>query len=156
MNIAIDISPLKNGHYLQHRVRGTGFYLQNLKSSLEKYYPENKYVYFNRGDSLDEDIDVVHYPYFEPFFLTLPVFSKNKKIVTVHDLTPLVFPEHFRAGLKGSLKWQLQKLALKNANAIVTDSESSKRDVIKYIGINSEKIKVVYLAAGEEFKRIND
>src|SRR3989344_2778667 len=77
MNIAIDISPLKNGHYLQHRVRGTGFYLQNLKSSLEKYYPENKYVYFNRGDSLDEDIDVVHYPYFEPFFLTLPVFSKN-------------------------------------------------------------------------------
>src|SRR3972149_10389055 len=112
MNIALDMSPLKSGHYLQHRVRGTELYLQNLKKSLEKYFPENKYVYFNRGDSLDENVDIVHYPYFEPFFLTLPVFSKNKKIVTVHDLTPLVFPKHFKAGLKGVLKWQIQKAAL--------------------------------------------
>ncbi len=152
MNIALDMSPLKSGHYLQHRVRGTGFYLQNLQASLEKYYPENKYVYFGRGDSLKGDIDVVHYPYFEPFFLTLPLFSKNKKIVTIHDLTPLVFPEHFKPGLKGNLKWQIQKKILKNVNAIITDSESSKRDIIKYVGIDSAKIKVVYLAAGSKFK----
>lgn len=150
------MSPLKSGHYLQHRVRGTGFYLQNLQASLEKYYPENNYIYFNRGDSLAKNVDIVHYPYFEPFFLTLPVFSKNKKIVTVHDLTPLVFPSHFKPGIRGNLKWQVQKLALKNAKAIITDSESSKRDVIKYAGINSEKIKVVYLAAGEEFKVIQN
>jgi len=156
MRIAIDMSPLKSGHYLQHRVRGTGFYLQNLQASLEKYYPENNYIYFNRGDSLAKNVDIVHYPYFEPFFLTLPVFSKNKKIVTVHDLTPLVFPSHFKPGIRGNLKWQVQKLALKNAKAIITDSESSKRDVIKYAGINSEKIKVVYLAAGEEFKVIQN
>ena len=81
MKIAIDISPLKSGHYLQHRVRGTGFYLQNLKSSLEKYYPVNTYTYFTRGDSIAPDIDIVHYPYFEPFFLTLPLFSKNKTMV---------------------------------------------------------------------------
>lgn len=152
MKIAIDMSPLKSGNYLQHRVRGTGFYLQNLKTSLEKHYPENKYVYFNRGDSLGGDIDVVHYPYFEPFFLTLPVFSKNKKIVTVHDLTPLVFPSHFKPGLKGWIKWQIQKLALGSADAIITDSESSKNDIVKYAGINQSKIKVVYLAAGSEFK----
>jgi len=154
MNIALDTSSLKSGHYLQHRVRGTGFYLQNLQASLEKYYPENKYIYFNRGDLLSGDIDVVHYPYFEPFFLTLPVFSKNKKIVTVHDLTPLVFPNHFKSGLKGNLKWQIQKRALKNADAIITDSESSKKDIIKYAGIDSAKVKVVYLAAGEEFKKV--
>jgi glycosyltransferase involved in cell wall biosynthesis len=154
MKIAIDISPLRSGHYLQHRVRGTGFYLQNLQASLEKYYPKNKYIYFNRGDSLEGDIDVIHYPYFEPFFLTLPVFSKNKKIVTVHDLTPLVFPSHFKAGFKGNLRWQVQKLALKNADAIITDSESSKKDIVKYVGINSTKIKVVYLAAGEEFRKM--
>ena len=156
MNIAIDISPLKSGHYLQHRVRGTGFYIQNLRLSLEKYYPENKYTYFNRGDLLDKNIDVVHYPYFEPFFLTLPLFSKYKTIVTVHDLTPLVFPENFKVGLKGMLKWQLQKLALKNADAIITDSRSSKKDIIKYVGIEDSKIIVVYLAAGEEFVRIQN
>lgn len=156
MKIAIDMSPLKSGHFLQHRVRGTGFYLQNLQASLEKYYPENKYTYFNRGDLLGKDIDVVHYPYFEPFFLTLPAFPKNKKIVTVHDLTPLVFSAHFKSGLKGWIKWQIQKIALKNVDAIITDSQSSKNDVIKYVGIAPSKIKVVYLAAGTEFKMIND
>jgi glycosyltransferase involved in cell wall biosynthesis len=156
MNIAIDISPLKSGHYLQHRVRGTGFYIENLRLSLEKYYPENKYTYFNRGDLLDRNINVVHYPYFEPFFLTVPLLSKHKTIVTVHDLTPLAFPEHFKSGLRGALKWQIQKAALRNAATIITDSRSSKKDIIKYTGIKDSKVHVIYLAAGEEFKRIND
>lgn len=154
MKIAIDMSPLKSGHYLQHRVRGTGFYLKNLQTSLRKYYPDNKYIFFNREDKLG-DVDIVHYPYFEPFFLTLPVFSKNKKIVTVHDLIPLVFPKHFQTGLKGFLKWQIQKAALRNANAVITDSVSSKNDIVKFTEINDTKIKVVYLAAGSEFKILN-
>src|SRR3989344_8775015 len=128
MNIAIDISPLKNGHYLQHRVRGTGFYLKNLQLSLEKYYPENNYTYFSRGDLLNKEIEIIHYPYFEPFFLTLPLFLKSKTIVTVHDLTPLVFPNNFKTGLKGRLKWEIQKKHLRDANAIITDSISSKKD----------------------------
>lgn len=156
MNIVIDISPLKSGHYLQHRVRGTGFYLKNLQLSLEKYYPENKYIYFNKGDLLPKEIDVLHYPYFEPFFLTLPLFSRNKTIVTVHDLTPLVFPSKFPSGLKGNMRWQLQKLALKNVSSIISDSESSKKDIMKFTGISDSKINVVYLAAGEEFKRVSD
>lgn len=156
MKIAIDMSPLKSGNFLQHRVRGTGFYLNNLKSFLLKYYHENKYIFFTRGEKLSKDIDIVHYPYFEPFFLTLPIFSKNKTVVTVHDLTPLVFPNNFKSGLRGSLKWQIQKLALRTADAIITDSESSKKDIIKYASINEDKIKVVYLAAGEEFKQIQN
>ncbi|MBI2613540.1 MAG: glycosyltransferase family 4 protein [Candidatus Levybacteria bacterium] len=155
MTIAIDVSPLESGHYLQHRVRGTGFYLQNLKTILPKYYPDNQYVFFNRGNKI-ENTDLVHYPYFEPFFLTLPVFSKNKRIVTVHDLTPLVFPSHFKVGLKGMLKWQIQKKALQNTDAIITDSKSSKKDIVKFAGIKDSKVNVVYLAAGEQFKKNND
>jgi glycosyltransferase involved in cell wall biosynthesis len=156
MKIAIDISPLNSGHYLQHRVRGTGFYLKNLKASLEKYYPKNKYVYFKRGDKFDPDVDVVHYPYFEPFFLTLPLFSRNKTVVTVHDLTPLVYPNHFESGFKGNIKWQIQKLALSGVSGVITDSQSSKKDIIKYAGIPENKIKVVYLAAGSEFRILKD
>lgn len=156
MTIAIDISPLKTGHYLQHRVRGTGFYLQNLKESLQEYFPENKYIFFDREEKLIEKTDVVHYSYFEPFFLTLPFFSNNKKVVTVHDLTPLVFPNEFRVGLKGRLKWQIQRASLRNANAIITDSISSKKDIIKFADIEDSKINVIYLAAGEQFKKITN
>jgi len=155
MNIGIDISPLKQGNFIQHRVRGTGFYINNLKSSFLKYFPNNKYTFFIRCEKLSKNVDLVHYPYFEPFFLTLPFFSKYKTIVTVHDLTPLVFPKYFPRGVKGELKWQMQKMSLKKADAIITDSESSKKDIIKYAGAKPDKVNVVYLAAGDEFRKKN-
>ena len=156
MKIAIDISPLKIGHFLQHRVRGTGFYLDNLKKSLLEYYPQNQYIFFTRGENVPKDVDLVHYPYFEPFFLTLPIFNRHKTVVTVHDLTPLVFPGNFPGGFKGNLRWQIQKSGLKKANAIITDSRSSKSDLVDYAGIDKDKINVIYLASGKEFKRIDD
>jgi glycosyltransferase involved in cell wall biosynthesis len=154
MKIAIDISPLRTGH----KVRGVGFYLEHLKNALVKYFPQNDYVFFERGNKLPSDVGVIHFPYFEPFFLALPIYNKFKTVVTVHDLTPIVFPEAFPSGIKGKLKWQMQRFALKRANAVITDSESSKKDIIKHTGIKENKIHVVYLAAGENFQRlmIND
>ncbi len=152
MKIGIDISPLTSGHYLHHRVRGTGFYLTNLKDSLEKYFPENEYLYFKRGDVIPKDVDLIHIPYFEPFFLTLPIINKHKLVVTVHDLTPIVFPKEFPAGIKGRLKWEMQKNILKRVDSIITDSISSKKDLEKFIGIKSNKIDVVQLAAAEHFQ----
>ncbi|MEK7502700.1 MAG: glycosyltransferase family 1 protein [Patescibacteria group bacterium] len=168
MKIAIDTSPIEGKSSLQHRVRGTGFYTKNLIESLQKYDSKNAYTFFNRGETLPaarlpagqgrqelpKDIGIVHYPYFEPFFLTLPVFNENPFVVTVHDLTPFVFPQNFPIGIKGKLKWQIQKLALKKAKRIVTDSISSKNDIIKYAGIPENKIDVVYLAAGDKFRKL--
>lgn len=152
MKIAIDVSPLQTGH----KVRGVGFYLEHLKNSLVKYFPQNEYVFFQRGEKLPDDIDLVHFPYFEPFFLALPIYNKFKTIVTVHDLTPIIFPSLFPRGIKGELKWQMQRFSLKKANAIITDSKNSKEDVIKYAGIRESKVKVVYLAAGEQFRQLNN
>lgn len=153
MKIAIDISPLENNS--GHKVRGVGFYLQHLKNSLLKYFPNNEYSFFKNTRELPSTVDIIHYPYFDPFFLTLPLVKKCRTFVTVHDLTPLLFPQHFPSGIKGLLKWQIQKRLLKNMDGIITDSNSSKKDIMKITGINGERIHVVYLAAGEEFKKIN-
>jgi glycosyltransferase involved in cell wall biosynthesis len=150
MKIAIDISPLSSGH----KIRGTGFYLQHLKDALSKYFPEHDYTFFQNGDLLPDKIDIVHYPYFDPFFLTLPFNKKYKTVVTVHDLTPIVFSEHFPAGLKGNIKWQFQKFNLQKVDGILTDSNASKKDIIKIVGFSEEKVDVAYLAAGEEFKKV--
>lgn len=152
MRIAIDVSPLESGH----KVRGVGFYLEHLKSSLLEYSPEHEYLFFSQKEEITKDIDLVHYPYFDPFFLTLPLAKKYKTVVTVHDLTPLVFPKHFPAGLKGNLRWQAQKFNLKKVDAIIADSLASKNDIINIIGIPKNKISVAYLAAGKEFQIIND
>lgn len=156
MKIAIDTSPIDDLSLISHRVRGVGSYINNLERSLIKYFPDNKYTFFIRGDKLPKNVDLVHYPYFDPFFLTLPIFSKYKTVVTVHDLTPLVFAEYFPRGIKGQLKWQMQRFALRKANAIIADSNCSKKDIIKHVGINENKIHVVYLAALENFRVIKN
>lgn len=150
MRIAIDISPLQSGH----KVRGVGFYLTYLKKALLEYYPEHEYIFFTQGGKIDKPVDLVHYPYFDPFFMTLPFIKAHKTVVTVHDLTPLVFPEHFPAGIKGNLIWQTQRFNLKNVDGILTDSFSSKKDIERILNIPAEKITVAYLAAGEEFRKL--
>lgn len=135
---------------LSHRVRGTGFYIQNLLVSLHKYYPGEDVELVQK---VSNEADVVHYPFFEPFFLTLPISAKTKTVVTVHDLIPLKFPEHFPVGIRGSIKWQIQKRALKRADAIITDSENSKADIIKFAAVDKSKVHAIYLAAGEQFKK---
>lgn len=150
MKIAIDISPLQTGH----KVRGVGFYLENLKRALLRYDKENEYLFFVPGEKLPKNIDLIHFPYFEPFFLALPLYNKNKTVVTVHDLTPIVFPDAFPRGIKGEVRWQMQRLALKKANRIITDSKCSKDDAIKLAGVRQDLIDVVYLAAGEQFRVI--
>lgn len=151
MKIAIDVSPLTGDHSTQHKVRGTGFYVEHLQNSLKKYHLENSYHYVNKAAALPNGIDILHIPYFEPFFLTLPFHSSCKTIVTVHDLIPLVFSDHFPAGIKGNIKWQIQKRLLQRVDAVITDSAVSKKDIMKYTNIPESKLHVVYLAAGEEF-----
>lgn len=148
MKIAIEVSPLESGH----KIRGVGFYLSYLKRALLTYFPENNYVFFTNSKILDDSVDVVHYPYFDPFFFTVPFNKKNKTVVTVHDLTPIIFPSHFPAGIKGNIKWQIQKFNLQKVDGIVTDSQASQKDIIRITGIPKEKVDVAYLAAAEEFK----
>ena len=151
MKIAFNISPLKTGH----AARGIGMYTKYLKEALLRYYPENEYVFFENNNFIGRNLDIIHYPFFDPFFLSLPLWKKTKTIVTVHDLIPLLFPEHFPAGLRGALKWQIQKLSLFGCVGVITDSFSSKKDIVRLTGISEKKVHVVYLAAGEEFKKIN-
>lgn len=147
MKIGIDISPLQSGH----KFRGVGFYLEQLKNALERYNSGHEFIYFIQNIPY-EKIDLLHYPYFDPFFLFLPLRKRLPTVVTIHDLTPIVFPEHFPAGFRGNIVWQVNKRLLTSVNAVITDSDSSRRDVIRYVGIPQERVQTIYLAAGEEFQ----
>lgn len=153
MKIAIDITPIK-GEMKGHKVRGVGFYLEYLKRALTTHFPEHHYTFFARGEQIPSDVDIVHYPYFEPFFVTLPLIEKHKRIITVHDLTPILFPKHFPAGIKGNLRWQIQRFNLRNSNGIITDSKAAGKDIIRLAGIDHQKVDVAYLAGAEEFHKL--
>ncbi len=156
MRIAIDISPVGKSSKSAHKVRGVGSYINFLVENLPKFDKENEYI-FVENDVFPKDADLIHYPYFDPFFITLPLASSKKFVVTVHDLTPLVFPEHFPAGVKGKLKWSVQKQLLKGAKRVLADSDCSKKDIVSIANIPPDKIDVIYLAVGDNFKeKINE
>jgi glycosyltransferase involved in cell wall biosynthesis len=142
MKIAICTSVLKNGS----KTRGVGAYTRELLSALRKTYPKDHFVEV-AGNPYAIASDLVHYPFFDPFFQTLPWKYKQKTIITIHDLIPLKYPTHFKAGIKGRLKWYIQKYRAKLASAIITDSESSAKDIESLMGISKKNIHVVPLAS---------
>lgn len=148
MKVALDISPLKS----VHKFRGIGRYTQNLVEALKKSPIADFQVELIEKGPPPQDADLIHYPYFDFFWSTLPLRKPKKTVVTIHDVTPLVFPQHFPPGIKGRARFFFQKVSLKGAVGVICDSKNSQRDIIQYLSFPEEKTHVVYLAAGKEFK----
>lgn len=92
---------------------------------------------------------------FEPNSL-LPLVNLNgaKCISVVHDVIFKVYKEYYPFFYRQYLSFYLPK-SLKKSDKIVTVSELSKNDLIKYYNIPSEKIQVVFNTASEQFKPSN-
>jgi glycosyltransferase involved in cell wall biosynthesis len=143
MRVALDQSPLTI-----HKGRGIGYYTQRLTEALK-----TKIIKFT--GTVIPKADLIHYPGFT-LFTKPPKKTSLPFIVTVHDLIPLDYPQHFPPGLRGRLIWYLQKKWLKLAKTIITDSKASKKSIIKHTGIDARKINVIYLAADKVFTTLNN
>lgn len=146
MRVAIDISPL---HQYNHH-RGIGTYARNLAESLREVGADHQFDLIKSTRSLNE-YDLVHYPFFDLFFLTLPFSKPKPTIVTIHDVIPLVYPDKYLPGIRGKIKHRLQKLSLGNVKHIITDSQTSKKDIIEYLSVDPHMINSIPLAPGKEF-----
>ena len=89
--------------------------------------------------------DLAHVPYWgSPLRSPIPV------VVTVHDLTTMLVPE-YRRGFKARLYNALVGASARGASHVITDSFSSKIDIMDKLHIPEEKVTAVYLAASSEF-----
>lgn len=154
VTIAIDTSPLKTGH----AVRGIGIYTKNLIEAFGKFpfdFAQGRQIQIEEYDK-KKNYDIIHYPYFDLFNNTLPIIKKATTVVTIHDVIPLLFPKYYPPGIKGQIRFLIQKYSLQSVSAVITDSECSKRDIVKYLNFPDKKIYVIYLAPSENIKRIED
>ncbi|MCX6706239.1 MAG: glycosyltransferase family 1 protein [Candidatus Woesebacteria bacterium] len=151
MKVGIDLGGLSGGH----KVRGIGVHTSELIKALSKikekgievseYKPGGKY-------------DLIHYTVFKPFTFSIPLKKEaNKVVLTIHDLIPLIYPKHYPGGIKGNLTFLIQKLLIKkNVDAIITISETSKKDICRFLGVDPSIVHVVYLAPKKVFTPITD
>lgn len=151
--VGIDISPLFNSN----SIRGIGYYTENLISSLNKIALKNNLEIIpieNLDKISDLKIDLLHQPYFDPFLLQKISQYRGKKVVTIHDLIPIEFKQYYPAGIKGNILWNINRLVAKKFNAIITDSEYSKKTITRLLKVNSSNVYDILLAASAEFKPI--
>lgn len=81
--------------------------------------------------------DITHF-----FNYIVPPFVHGKKVVTVHDMVYKSFPDTVRGRTKYMLDIGLKR-SMKRADLIVTDSEFSKKEIIKYFPQHESRIRVV-------------
>lgn len=85
--------------------------------------------------------DLIHSP------ATLgPMRTSVPTVVTMHDMLYFSHPELMSTPMyTRPVRW-MEKLAARNATRILTDSESSAREIVKYLGFDSERLDVIPLA----------
>ncbi len=102
-------------------------------------------------DKILGNVDIFWAPHFN--FSSLG--AKTKKILTVHDLSFLRYPEFFSFRKNCWHKALRVKNILRAADKIIAVSENTKNDIIELVGIAPEKIKVIY-SGNNAIKKIVD
>lgn len=105
------------------------------------------------------NVDITHF-----FDYVIPFGVHGKKIVTVYDMTFRAYPKTLPLKTKLLLATNL-RVSCKRANKIITVSEFSKREIMKYLNISAERINVVpsginlqkyYPLDNESIKKVKD
>jgi len=122
--------------------RGIGVYTDHLRQAL---------LSTNQLEFTATKPQLVHYPFFDLFYPTLPLFHTAPVVVTIHDLTPLVLTHLYPQGIKAKINLFRQKLSLSRVSAILTDSRSSKQDIATILRLDPQKIFVTPLGVDQKY-----
>lgn len=160
---------------------GLGTYVRELKNALDNITPPNRMLYFEVGQDRDntkpkriltrlntlyrdliwlnfilplqlkrKKVDVIHMPVFYA-----PVIKVCRTVVTIHDMIWFDHPEYFPIWQRHFMK-MFVPIAAKKADAIITVSDSTKKDIIQKLGIQPEKISVTHLGIAKQFGIIDE
>lgn len=156
-----------NAAFLNRPDTGSGQYLMHLSEELRKpeYGIEVQLIQPPSTSNIDKlrfeqigfpraaqsaSADLAHVPYFGS-----ALWPRLPTVVTIHDLIPIVLPA-YRGSLKVRAYTKLVALAARRARAIIADSAASKRDIVRLLGIDERKVRVIYLAADERYCPISN
>jgi glycosyltransferase involved in cell wall biosynthesis len=171
MRVAIDVRKLHDF--------GVGTYIRNLLRYLARLDSSTEYVLLcrrsdlgiaaqlgpnfravlesSRGYSIREQLhvpwvlmrekpDVYHAPHY-----VLPLAVPSRSVVTIHDCIHLMFPQYLPNRMAHVYARVSMWGSAKRSNRILTVSEASKRDIIRFFNVKPDKVVVVYNAIDERF-----
>ncbi len=158
------------------QLNGIGVYSYNILKALAKIDSVNEYVIYSNVP-LSHDIEapnfkvkILKFPKFWSFlrlpfefifggydllFVTkefVPIPFKPKTVMTCHDLMGLIFPE--RISFDGKVHfWLTTHYYIPAADAILSVSDETKRNILKHCKVPPEKITVTHLGYDQDIFR---
>jgi len=179
MIIGVDIREFEKG-----KTTGIGQYLSNFLSTRSVFRAEDKFILYGNqktafqppeGDYVvsiiperftfwwdqvllpwrlyRDRVDVFLSPYYKA-----PLLAPCPVVITIHDLLFLKFPQRRGIGhLLYSLFFRIfARAVIGKASAIITDSQYSKKDILKAFKVPVEKVKVVVLGVSKRFQPVRE
>jgi glycosyltransferase involved in cell wall biosynthesis len=86
-----------------------------------------------------EGVTLFHAPHY-----VLPPLVPCRSVVTIHDCIHLMFPQYLPSRLALGYARASIFAAARRATRVLTVSESSKRDILRFVDIKPDKIDVIY------------
>ena len=116
----------------------------NLPTSILKRKWNNTSI--EKKEKLLDSVDIIHSTAY-----MIPELFNARLVVTIHDLSFLIFPEYHT---KENYELVLSNLIYLNSrpDMVICDSMQTKKDVIKYFHVPEEKLRVVYLGVSDSFR----
>jgi glycosyltransferase involved in cell wall biosynthesis len=93
-----------------------------------------------------ERVDLFHAPHY-----VLPPLTPCPAVVTIHDCIHLRFPQYLPNRVAYAYARASLWIATHRSHRILTVSEASKRDILRYFRVPEKKIDVIYNAIDERF-----
>jgi glycosyltransferase involved in cell wall biosynthesis len=93
--------------------------------------------------------DLLHVPGFDaPHWKPLPV------VLTVHDLIGMLFPHNLPLVSRFYWSWWLPR-SIRWADRIIADSEHTRKDIIRLLGITGDRVEVIYPGVDAAFRPVS-
>jgi len=99
------------------------------------------------------DADLVHAT-FQTIAPVVYIRRPRRFVVTVHDLIPLLYPSVLKNDPSMRLQWMLTPRALRKVDGIITNSEFTKKEIVRLLGIDESMIYTV-LHATTKYKPLD-
>ena len=163
MKIAVDYQSAAG------RKTGIGVAAENLVTEMRRQAPGIDWLLYSSGKP---DLDTPSRIYWESFelprrtrrdrpsLLYTPGFAPPKwgnvpSVVTVHDLIGMAFPQNQRSAARFYWSFWLPS-AIRRARRIVASSESTRRDIERFLKVPGEQVDVVPLGVERGFRKLED
>lgn len=96
------------------------------------------------------ELNLLHSPHY-----TMPLSLSIPSVVTYHDMIFFIHPEKHTFAKRYFFPWMMRRSS-KKAAKIITDSENTCRDAMRFLDISPDKITTVHLGYQDIFRKIDD